>query len=270
MAIQDRKNESDIGSGFVQPRSKAKPKYPYNNATVTESGHSFEMDDTPGAERIRLQHRTGTFIEMDPQGNEVHKVYGSGYEITIKDKNILIEGSCTVTVKGDSVINVEGNKFERVKGNYQLLVEGNMLQTVKGETSIMCKNDMQIAAGSGIQGATGALRLYSGDSLYIVADVMIGGGIVADIITSKSSVDAGSGVRAGPLGFVSSLGGLSVGIPVAIPGTVNAAALVNAPVGSFGLMTSLLMTDLINTTIYSSHFHISPRGPTSTPIFPMI
>jgi hypothetical protein len=50
------------------------------------------MDDTPTRERIRLQHRIGTFMEMYPNGDEVHKVYGTGYEIHLKGKNVLIKG----------------------------------------------------------------------------------------------------------------------------------------------------------------------------------
>lgn len=274
MSITDRQEDADVGSGFVQPESKATvdtpPKYPYNNATETESGHVFEMDDTPGAERIRLSHRSGTFIEMNPDGSEVHKVYGNGYEITVRDKNVIIEGSCSVTIKGDSVVNIEGNKWERVAGNYTLIVDGEMIQTIKGDASIQCESDMNLSAGAGLAGATGALRLYSGDSLYVVGDMMIGGSLVADLITSKSSIDAAAGVTAGPLGFVSLTGGLSVGLPVAIPSVVNAASLVNAPVGTFGLMTAVLMTDVVNTNIYSAHIHPAPKGMTGTPIIPMI
>lgn len=91
-------------SGWTEPESAANkdtpPQAPYNHVTATESGHSFEMDDTPKRERVRLQHRSGTFIEMHPNGDEVHKVYGDGYEITIKDKNVLIEGNCNITVNG--------------------------------------------------------------------------------------------------------------------------------------------------------------------------
>jgi hypothetical protein len=61
--------------------------YPYNDAKQTESGHLFEMDDTPTRERIRLQHgKSLTFIEMQPNGDQVHKVFGDDYEITIKNK----------------------------------------------------------------------------------------------------------------------------------------------------------------------------------------
>ena len=40
-----------------EPPSAYNAKYPYNNAMQTESGHFQEFDDTPGAERIRTQHR---------------------------------------------------------------------------------------------------------------------------------------------------------------------------------------------------------------------
>jgi hypothetical protein len=47
------------------------------------------MDDTPTRERIRLQHgKSLTFIEMHPNGDQVHKVFGDDYEITIKNKDI--------------------------------------------------------------------------------------------------------------------------------------------------------------------------------------
>ena len=73
-----------IDSGWTEPESAAntdyQPQYPYNQVMQTESGHFFEMDDTPTRERVRLNHRSGTFIELHPSGDEVHKVYGDGYE----------------------------------------------------------------------------------------------------------------------------------------------------------------------------------------------
>ena len=81
--------------GWSEPESAAntsyQPIYPYNDVKQTDAGHLFEMDDTPTRERIRLQHgKTLTFIEFHPNGDQVHKVFGTDYEITIKDKNVLI------------------------------------------------------------------------------------------------------------------------------------------------------------------------------------
>ena len=106
--------------------------------------------------------------------------------------------------------------------------------------------------------------------------------IKASKIFSETRVDAGTGMRAGPLGFVTMLGGVAVGIPAAVPQqiicstniiagiSINAGASMNAPLGSFGVMESILMTDVINTAIYDTHIHIAPYGPTSPAIGPMI
>jgi hypothetical protein len=276
MTIENRK----LGSGWLEPESAAneekQPVYPYNNVTETESGHLFELDDTPGRERIRLEHRTGTFIEMHPNGDEVHKVYGDGYEITIKDKNVLVKGDCSITIQGDCVVNIEGNKIERVKGNYELYVEGDYNHITKKNCIILAEKDMDLGAGASLLGAVtgvgeGALRFYSGDDMYVTGSLRVGGDIVADMVNARYSVDAGLGVTAGPLGFVSVFGGLSVGgLPVAVPGCVNATVMVNAPLGNFLIMTSVLMTDVINTLIYNTHIHPAPRGMTGTPIIGMI
>jgi hypothetical protein len=264
--------------GWLEPESAANdetpPKYPYNRVTQTPSGHSFEMDDTPTRERVRLQHRTGTFIEMHPNGDEVHKVYGDGYEITIKDKNVLIEGHCSVTINGDSIINVKGDKIEKVEGDYRLEVLGDMTTYVHKNTTIASDSNMTIGAGSAA--GLGSIRLVTGDAVYVSGDMSVAGDFTADLITSLTRVDAGTGVNAGPLGFVSLTGGLSIGFPGALAGNIicigyiNAGISVNSPLGFFGTMTAVWMTDVINKTIYSTHFHIAKGGPTTPPLFPMI
>jgi hypothetical protein len=270
-------------TGWTEPESAANtaypPQAPYNTITATESGHTFELDDTKGRERVRLMHRTGTFIEMHPNGDEVHKVYGNGYEITIKDKNVLVEGNCNLTINGDANINIKGDKVEYVEGNYELHVKKNFSVLTEGLTDITSQNDMSIRAGAAI---TGTLTLGASDCVFMKGDISLDGELNAAKITSRGRVDAATGMSAGPLGFVTALGGVSVGLPVAVPLnifcaqsvnaglSVNAGASVNAPTGNFGVMSAILMTDNINTTIYGSHFHATSRGPTSPPIGPMI
>lgn len=280
MSITNRK----LGSGWLEPESAAnetqKPEYPYNNVTETESGHLFEMDDTPNRERIRLQHRTGTFIEMHPNGDEVHKVYGDGYEITIKDKNVLIQGHCSVTIEGDSVLHVKGNMTQKVDGDYEMYVDGSINWIAGQKATFFSQGNMKIGSSgeSSIAGAAanaaglsgGALRLYSNEDIYVMGSVRVGGDIVADMVNAKYSVDAGVGVTAGPLGFVTLMGGVSAGLPVAVPGTVSASVMVNAPYGNFGVMKAIWMTDTINRQIYSNHIHPTPKGPSGRPIIAMI
>jgi hypothetical protein len=275
--------------GWTEPESVANTAYPpdygYNNVTATESGHTLEMDDSLNRERIRLAHRTGTFIEMYPNGDEVHKVYGNNYTITIQDNNVLIQGSCAVTIEGDSYLHIKGDKVEQVDGNYELYVKGNHSQIVEKTSNITTKNDMKILAGASFGG--GALTLAAADVVYVESDMAIDGELTALKILSNGRVDALTGMSAGPLGFVTGTGGISVGYPtpvspVAVPGqimtignilssmSINALLSVNAPLGNFGTMTSILMTDLINTSIFDTHIHPSPKGPTGLPSLPMI
>ena len=270
-------------TGWAEPESAANtaypPQTPFNNVTSTRSGHTFELDDTKDRERVRLQHRTGTFIEMHPNGDEVHKVYGNGYEITIKDKNVLIEGNCNLTINGDANINVKGDKVEYIEGNYELHVKKNFSVLSEGLTKIVSQNDMDIRAGAGV---TGSLSISAGDCVFVNGDIGLEGELTANKITSQGRIDALLGMSAGPLGFVTLEGGLSVGLPTAVPlnifcatninagTTINAGVSVNAPTGNFGIMSAILMTDNINTTIFGSHFHIAKFGPTSPPTTPMI
>ena len=38
------------------PDSTYAAQYPYNSSTVTKSGHEIDIDDTKGAERIKIAH----------------------------------------------------------------------------------------------------------------------------------------------------------------------------------------------------------------------
>ena len=137
----------------------------------------MEFDDTPGRERIRLEHRTGTFIEMHPHGDEVHKVYGNGFEITVKDKNVLISGHCSITVEQDCMLYVKGDMDHRVDGDYRMYVKGKTDWVTDGGVTFLTKGDMKIGSGGeGITGS-GALSLYSNDDMYLGGSVRVSGKI---------------------------------------------------------------------------------------------
>ena len=107
------------------PYKRRNTEYPYNHVLETESGHIKEYDDTPYAERIYEKHRSGTYYEIDADGNKVTRVVGQNYEIVagssfvnIKgDVNLTIDSNCKTYIKGDWNIQVDGNKTEVVKKN---------------------------------------------------------------------------------------------------------------------------------------------------------
>ena len=161
-----------------------------------------------------------TFIEMHPDGDEVHKVYGDGYEITIKNKLVLVKGFCNITIEGDSIVHVKGNKTELIDGDYDLMVKGKITQSSKGKTYILSDDDMTIGAKPD---TLGTLNISTGSHVQLTGDLNVSGHVTADIITAETRIDTGEkgGIRAGLLGFVST-GGLSIGLPglIAVPGTI--------------------------------------------------
>lgn len=91
-----------------EPTTAFAPKYPYNRVFETPSGHVVEYDDTPGAERIAVHHRSGTFEEVSPDGSKVEKVHGNMTEIFLGNNLVYISGEKNVVVSGDCQLNVMG------------------------------------------------------------------------------------------------------------------------------------------------------------------
>jgi hypothetical protein len=111
---------------WSEPETKYDAVFPYNKVTQTESGHVFEMDDTPGKERIQLAHRTGTFVEIFPDGKRVQKVVKDDYEVILGDKDVVVAGNCNVTIQGKARLFVQNDYDLRVDGDYNIVVNGNM------------------------------------------------------------------------------------------------------------------------------------------------
>ena len=261
---------------WTEPESEANeenpPVYPYNNVTQTASGHTFELDDTRGRERIRLQHggaRTGgqgSFFEMHSNGDRVEKIIGKNYKIVAKDNNVLISGVCNITIEGDSVVHVKGDKYERIDGNYIQEIRGTYTQNLKKKATITSDEDMTIGVG---KTGTGVLS-FSGDYVYLDSDLTVAGSVTGDMISATYKVNAGTGVTAGPLGFATLLGGVSAGLPVAVPGEVNALFKVSSILINGIQVRDVQGTMLGMRMIYNFHKHPAPKGITGLPIKPML
>ena len=122
-------NERETGvstadsSSWDEPEDPYDAVYPYNKASISESGHVSEVDDTPGAERLKAAHRMGTFQEIHPDGSRVTKVVAKDYEIIADDKNVLIKGACNITVEGNANLYVKGDAIEKIDGTRSFITD---------------------------------------------------------------------------------------------------------------------------------------------------
>lgn len=124
--------EADVSTGRVgvswsepNPEAVFNATYPYNKANVSESGHVFEIDDTQNAERIHIFHRSGTFNEKQPSGDEVNKVVGNKYDITVLDSNQIVYNNNNTTVGGNKSTKTLGDNDNYTRGTYNVRSTGD-------------------------------------------------------------------------------------------------------------------------------------------------
>ena len=112
-----------------------KPEYPKNHVFKSESGHVFEVDDTPGHERLLDYHKSGTYTEIDKSGNKITTVVGSNQTVIIGDDYIhvrVVEKEGQKLGGGNVNMTIDGNLRQYVGGNYHLEVKGNKTEYIHG------------------------------------------------------------------------------------------------------------------------------------------
>lgn len=241
----DKNIQSANNFKWSEPYPAYNPEYPYDNATVTESGHIIEYDDTPHSERIHIAHRTGSFMEWYPTGTKVEKITKSNYQIVMADDYLHVMGKVAITVGGDCLVRVQGDTILETGGKLTANVAGDMDFSVGGDFNVQAKNinlsalqaavligqqvfvtggsSVDVTAGVTTIGSDGDLNLHAGgnfnaegDSVNLLADglaaltggsVGISGGVQIDGLISVNQGAPTAGGAGSPTA------GQSAGIP---------------------------------------------------------
>lgn len=155
------------GEFWEQPESAFKGEYPYNKVTQTEGGHILEMDDTPGAERIHLYHKSGTFVEIDVNGSVVMRTKGSKYEIIDRNGKIAITGKADVSINGACNIYVGNDANIEVEGDTNLVCHNDITAQAGGKFNLSAKEEFNISSGNVNIEAYNAMNVKSNVSLIV-------------------------------------------------------------------------------------------------------
>lgn len=99
------------GETWSEPETRYAATYPNNQVYQSQSGHVMEYDDTPGAERITIFHKSGTFDEFHPDGKKVQKTVGDSFEIHLGGHHIYVKGNLNAVVTGDYRLSVGGEYY---------------------------------------------------------------------------------------------------------------------------------------------------------------
>ena len=123
-----------------QPEIAYASIYPNNHVYESESGHILEFDDTSNAERIHLQHKTGSSIEYNPNGDRVDIIKGAQYVLTSSHNLVNIDGRSDISIGGRHKIYI--NKDGAADNNYDIQVGPNAnvnIQVDTGDINLVTK-----------------------------------------------------------------------------------------------------------------------------------
>ena len=110
--------QASDGTVWNQPANPYAAVYPFNHVYESESGHLQEFDDTPGAERIHIRHRTGSSIEYHPDGTRTDLIKKDQYTLTTGDNQVYIQGKSDTTINGRHKLYI--NKNGQANNHYDI------------------------------------------------------------------------------------------------------------------------------------------------------
>ncbi len=238
--IKDRKKnlvEVPIAGGgsWKEPSPAYNASYPYNNAQETESGHVFEVDDTPEWERIHVAHRTGTFYEMYPSGTKVEKVVKNNYQVIMGDDNIYVMGQCNITVDGAANI--------KVKGDAKIHSDCTIDLDAKKDVKINAMGSVKINGGQVAITSLAATRVSGGFLLDIDAPAVVIGksglAVSNDFLPSPTAGGGGGGGGEAAAGADAAAGAAGAATGAAAAAGSAAAAAASQLTGALGGLANL-------------------------------
>jgi hypothetical protein len=154
------------------PRSTFFAQYPYNQGTITRSGHEIHFNDTPNNESIRIAHTKGTYFEIESTGRWIQTIVENAYYYIKKSYTLTIDGHCDIKIKGaytfnsdasslivvkeDQVQTIGQNSIEAVGGTKEIHTEGDHFEKINGNQTIAVKGNANFAVeGSQVESVSG-------------------------------------------------------------------------------------------------------------------
>jgi hypothetical protein len=123
------------------PESTFSTEYPYNQATITRSGHEIHVNDAPGNESLKVAHTTGTYVEIEKTGRWVHTVVEKVYNYFKNTFTQTIDSHADIKVGGTYNFNVDQSYYENIKSKKYVGVGDDLLDEVGGTRMVFTASD---------------------------------------------------------------------------------------------------------------------------------
>jgi len=151
---------------IAEPEDFYNAKYPYNKVIETESGNVIELDDTPGAERIHVWHRSGAYYQMGPDGSISQRSTGKTFTYSKGNSEHLVAGDYKLNAKGNYRIYCKGATLNITDG-VVTIVGKEIFATSSGDTTFEVGGKFSVKAMGGIDLSTPASLTVSSPTASI-------------------------------------------------------------------------------------------------------
>ena len=123
-------------NSWSQPSNAYISTFPFNKVFSTESGHAISLDDSPGSENIQVFHRTGSYVQIGPDGTFIQNSFKDNFTLVARNQKVHVDGCSDTTIdKGMTLfVNADMEKdtsvnhdlFMRAGGeaNFNILIDG--------------------------------------------------------------------------------------------------------------------------------------------------
>lgn len=179
------------GGTWSEPEStNSAAQYPTNTVLETKSGHTIQIDDTEGNERIHIFHKSGSYFELRSDGDTVLHSTNNNFEIVEMDdnKHIFFNSNETINMNATRLIGMNndeviGNNETRLIGNNQQITIGNNRQKIVGNN---CTNII----GNNLTGIVGnnETRMVANNQLITIGNNRIVTTASNDILTAGGNI----------------------------------------------------------------------------------
>jgi type VI secretion system secreted protein VgrG len=186
MAYISEKEPKEKIDGLPDAREDSRADNILNTTiTKTRSGHVLELNDNEGVEHVTLQHRSGSLVQMQPDGSVRFvsqngmmgfEINGEGYVKVTGAYNIIVDGGATL--RADS---------------YDVHVENDLNLTVGGTFAVAAKNmalaiseKYELIAQTSSLGTSGNSVFTAGKQLYMGSDLDL------DIVSGATTTIVGT------------------------------------------------------------------------------
>lgn len=149
--------------------------------TKTRSGHIEEWNDNEGVEQVTFQHRSGSIIQMQPDGSVRFvsqagkmgfEINGEGYVRVTGIYNMYVAGDAGFRINGDADWHVAGDMKVTVDGTYSIAAKN--MTTKVAEKSELIANDIAIAsADRSIFTSGGRIAVWSSSEMLVKSSTIL-------------------------------------------------------------------------------------------------